>query len=704
MLLPGDKMLQYDRLLLRKFFFLLFVLCLGITCFISFPPYGLDDCYITYRYAYNLFHHNQFVFNLGEKILGTTTPLYTLILTVLQIFSDEIPRVSHFISFISASLAGFFLFCILKKDNFFVGVFCAVCFPFILQDIGFETNFLIFLFTLSLFLFTRDRYLMCSVILGLCFLTRQDSATFIAAMLLIYWLKNRKLPYKGFLVFSITIAPWLLFSHFYFGSLFPTSLYVKGGYTSFIHYFTNGVWQLAQYCDRYNFYLVSFLSQEITDLLVPADLYSNDILYISLVIFFMPLLFVQLLYYCKNVGRYHYSGALFYLYPLLMITALSFIAPPPEHTWHLTSAIIFALVGQLNFVTSPLLLLKNKCYSSSLGRRLGATCSILVLCLYLLYFTVINIKDFYSLTGEADESFWFGARYYNYTEIANFLHETLSGGETVFVNEVGIIGYYSKKTMMDGAGLVSPDCNGYYKKGCWLMCIEEQFPDYIIARDSSIPYYDRVFDYQNNFGRMVVFKKSKMLPENNYPLLSLIKICNKQNEKRKNTQRTMNDDRENYILEPTYGTMCYDDVDCDGMPDQDDNCLRVPNGPQLGTCSRGSIDTCVFDEDCGARGACSTHLEDTDQDFVGDVCDEDDDNDGILDDGNVNGIIGDVPCTGGETDNCDDNCPVDSNPLQEDRDNDGVGDICDNCPFASNPDQANIDDDRKGDLCDGAVN
>jgi len=695
-------MFQYNRASLKNVFFLLLVIFLGINCFVSFPPYALDDCYITYRYAYNLFHHNQLVFNLGEKILGTTTPLYTLILGGLHLFFEEIPRVSHFISFMSASLAGFFLFCLLKKDNLPVGVFCALCFPFILRDIGFEINFLIFLFALSLFLFVQGKYLICSVILGLCFLTRQDSVVFIAVMLLIYWQKNRKVPFKELLVFSITIAPWLIFSHFYFGSLFPTSFHVKGGYTNFLHYFTNSLWHLAQFCEPYNFYLLSFLSQALTELLVPADFYSNDISRISLVLCYLAWLFVQMMYYYKNVGRHRYAGALFYIYPLFMITTLSLIAPPPEHTWHLTSAIIFALIGQLNFVTRPLLLLSKRC-SSSLPGKIGSRGSILLLCSYLLFLAVVNIKDFYNLAREADESFWLGARYKNYKEIANFLYKKSFDGETVFVNEVGIIGYYSKLIMMDGAGLISPHCNLYYRKGCWLMCMEQEFPDYIVARDSSIPYYDQVFDFQNNFGKMVVFKKSETLPDNDYPYLSLITICNRQNEKRRNTQQAINNYRGNYVREPTYATMCYDDVDCDGMPDDDDNCLRVPNGPRRGTCSRGVFDECIFDKDCGERGVCSTRLEDADKDLAGDVCDEDDDNDGILDDGNENGIVGDFFCKGGVTDRCDDNCPVDSNPQQEDRDNDGVGDICDNCPFAFNPDQANIDDDRKGDLCDDEV-
>merc|ERR1712001_523995 len=72
--------------------------------------------------------------------------------------------------------------------------------------------------------------------------------------------------------------------------------------------------------------------------------------------------------------------------------------------------------------------------------------------------------------------------------------------------------------------------------------------------------------------------------------------------------------------------------------------------------------------------------QDTDKDGLGDDCDPDKDNDGIL--------------------NERDNCPLIANLDQKDTDGDRLGDACDNFPNVRNPDQSDRDEDTFGDVCD----
>ena len=117
------------------------------------------------------------------------------------------------------------------------------------------------------------------------------------------------------------------------------------------------------------------------------------------------------------------------------------------------------------------------------------------------------------------------------------------------------------------------------------------------------------------------------------------------------------------------------DSDGDGIPDTQDNCVFVPNPVQMN-----------FDGDS-----------------QGDVCDLDDDNDNVPEDGDGSGEEGDHPCSGGQTEACDDNCPEVSNPDQEDCDGDGIGFACDADEGQCDPDPYEDCDPLDPEVFPGAV-
>lgn len=196
----------------------------------------VDDAYITFRYARNIVQGAGFVYNPGERVLGTTTPLYTLLLAGLASVAGtrDFPALAVAINALAGAASVALLYLLGRRC---IGrwapaaavalLWAAAPFSVTFAAGGMETDLTIALLLGCCLTHTTHRQRVMAVLTPLALLTRPDTAILLSLLWLDLLLTKRRMPWRESLVTLTLLAPWLIFGTLYFGSPLTNSIAAK---------------------------------------------------------------------------------------------------------------------------------------------------------------------------------------------------------------------------------------------------------------------------------------------------------------------------------------------------------------------------------------------------------------------------------------------------------------------------------------------
>ncbi len=237
----------------RDPYLLLWILLLALAAGVilwSNADYDVDDAPITYRYAENLAGGRGFVYNPGERVLGTSTPLYTLLLAGFRLLGVPIALASTGINF-AASLGIFALVIALTRlvtDSPWAATLAVLYLlvqgsflRFVMAGMETPLYTLIILTTFWALAINRQRW--AAILAALAFLLRLDGLAVMGAVGLALLLHQRRIPWRSVLIFIGVVAPWLIFATLYFGSPLPQSMLAKQAHLQVAQSSRYWIWQ-----------------------------------------------------------------------------------------------------------------------------------------------------------------------------------------------------------------------------------------------------------------------------------------------------------------------------------------------------------------------------------------------------------------------------------------------------------------------------
>lgn len=395
----------------------------ALTYRVGFP---LDDAWIHLTYARNFALHGEWSFRLGEGSAGSTSPLWTALLSIGFLLRLAPYAWTYFLGWVVLSLMAISAENIARKvlKSYrtgipWVGLFAAFAWHLTWSATsGMETllHGLLILIVLGMLMQNSRQYLILGLLAGLSVWVRPDGLTLLGPILFTALLRESSLKARGsalvkvFIGFGILFVFYLLFNLALSGTPMPNTFYAKQA--------------------EYEAYLLSrTLSERLTNYILP--------MIASPFIVLVPGVF---LWIYKTLRERNWGAIAGLIWFIGYIGIYFMRLPAYQHGRYIIPAFpilyVWGLLGMLGYVSSP-----------KANPRISLVWQVLAVVLIVVFQWVgasQNAQDVAMIETQM-------------VQTAQWVNENLPADAVLAVHDIGAIGYFNQNPIIDLAGLVTPD-------------------------------------------------------------------------------------------------------------------------------------------------------------------------------------------------------------------------------------------------------
>ncbi len=414
-----------------------------------------DDSYIYYSYAMNLANGDGYVFNPGERVNATTSPLYTILLALFYVALRFLPFITlpllgHVIGAVSLFLLCYFLMRAFDGDKhgfYPYGLpLVLLASPFIARAVGMELFLSMMLGVLALHFYAHDRRVAAAFVCSLAVLGRPDMLLLAAVLVLYDLARARRLPTLQITaVFLLPLAVWTVFSLSYFGSVVPSTYSAKLAQTE------AGLWGEGPVFFRGLVSGHAWYGGSVNGMLIAVLMLSGA---------------VTAAWHLRQWRLLRHSVLhVILLWNLVYLLVYGFVLKAPAYAWYYTPlALSVAVIITLTIEGIYRALVDHHVLPKSIVLTVAYVGTVMA----GLVFPVAGLRQPVMPTYE------------NYRQAAEWLNDNAPLGSSVGAGDIGVLRfYYEKGPIIDYAGLVTPDIVEHLRQRDFGWWIDRYRPDYL---------------------------------------------------------------------------------------------------------------------------------------------------------------------------------------------------------------------------------